>query len=190
MYNLKSKEIHYQSVDGEWRVLRPMSVLKAQNLFSNFNHLIEYMDKQDEEKEIWELYREDSYFANLCNRCLTLSGIDPKDCSPEMLITFLFPHRGEDGKPRNQGVIFSFNFGESKKTKKGKQELSDLIAGIWLATEDLNQALEAVDKLSNKDLEALLNARAYLLKPQEEKNRQIGYDKAMEIMKQKGMVIQ
>jgi len=186
------RQLSYQAIDNTWRALKPMPVISTYELFSAYEQLIRRLNELDQDKEIWALYAEDSYFASLCDTCLKTAGIEPKDCSPEMLISFLFPHIADDDKLVEQGIIFSFNFpAKSRKSKKPNKntELAEIVAALWGATESLSEANKLLSELSLEELEALLKYRKQLLKPEKERKQEAGFEDAMQIMKDKGLII-
>lgn len=185
------RQLDYQAIDGSWQVLKPMPITNSYELFAIYEQLIRYLNKQKEDEELWAIYVRDTYFAKLCNDCLKLAGIKPEHCSAEMLISFLFPHIGSDDKLNSQGIIFAFNFptkSSNAKQKEGITKLTDIIAALWATTEDLEQANRLIKELSIEDLDAILKYRKQLLKPEKTRKQKAGFDDALQIMKEKGLM--
>ena len=190
MLNFTNKTLDYQAKDGKWRKLKPISIMSAYALFTEYEKLIERLNSHDKDTEIWQLYITDSYFAELCNSCLLLGGVEPEDCSAEMLISFLFPHYGAGDQLVEQGIIFSFNFPLNKKRNSNKiVELAELVASLWTITENLEQSANLLEKLNMHDLDTILKYRKELLKPEKERKQKEGYDDALQIMKEKGLIV-
>lgn len=185
------RQLDYQDINGSWQSLKPMPIVNSYSLFSKYEQLIRHLNKQDQTKEIWAIYIEDSFFAKLCNDCLILAGIKPEHCSAEMLISFLFPHVNDKGELQQQGIIFSFNFPHKQNKAKQKAsitELNEILAALWATTEDLEQANRLIKELSIEDLDSLLRYKKQLMKPEKIKKQKAGFDDAMQIMKDKGLM--
>lgn len=194
-YSMKaiSKALDYQSVSGAWRTLRPCSVMNVQKLAERYNQLVKYLNGLDQDSSFEILYMADDYLQFLCNECLTLGGIDPVDCSLDMVLTFLMPHALEDGTLNSEGVLMSFNFPAKHGNKKYNAKdaggsLEALLASIWLATEDLAKSLELLEKLCPEDLSEIMAQRAEILMPEAKKLRKQGFEDAMDIISQKGLI--
>lgn len=190
---LVSERLDYQSINQEWRTLRRCSVLNSYKLLDRYNQLMDYLKSLDGNLSVEETYLKDDYFRYLANECLTLGGIDPVDCSIDMLITFLFPHYDSDNNLVDTGLLISFNFPNSKKAKKAsmsstKDDLSNLVASLWVMTEDLGKGLEILDTLCSEDLMSVLNERSEILKPPEEKKKEQDKKKVKELMKSRGLL--
>lgn len=185
------RQLDYQAIDGSWQELKPVSILNAYSLFAKYEQLVAHLNSLDKDTEIWLLYITDVYLAKLCNDCLELAGIQPSHCNAEMLISFLFPHIGADGELQDQGIIFSFNF-PKKQTKSNKNslvELNEILAALWASTEDLEQAYRLIGTMSIEELDAVLKYKQKLLQPEKVKSQKKGFDDAMQIMKEKGLIV-
>lgn len=192
---LPSRQLDYQANNGSWQTLRPMSILNSYELFATYAQLLSVLEKLPKNEPIWQHYLNNPLVAKHCNKCLQLAGIEPRLCSAEMLITFLFPHETYEGEMAEQGVIFSFNFPPSKKQKKeaeqkanAAEDIAKVVSAIWIATENLEQSLKLVESLSLDELEQLLKLKHNMLKPKEERDREAGFEDAMQILKEKGLV--
>lgn len=189
------RKLRYPTVHGTWKYVMPMSLLAAHKFSSTYTELMEYespMFDGETQVLISDLYVADSMFNSLCNECLELAGIEPADISIDVLISLLFPHKSEqDEQIQNVGELVKFNFPDKdthQDYKKQKAQLDELLASIWLITEDLQKALNSLDLLCAEDLASVMKARANIMKDPVQREKEDSFQSALDIAKQRGLL--
>lgn len=187
-----TKFIDYETVTGEIKTLRPCSVMDSQRLIARYQNLTGIMSQEKNNKITFqELYQDNKEFRYSCNEALKLGGIDPNDCSLDMVVMFLFPHPDLDGVLNDMGFLFSFNFPDKLKPKNVPiksvcSDLETLIAAYSIDNMgDLVKAVNILETFTPEDLASIIKAKTHLLKPEEEKAREAGFNDALELIKRK-----
>ena len=107
---------------------------------------------------IEQLYLENKEFAHHCDRCLNLNGIDPDWVNAGILTALLFVNE------RSPGLLVQLNrrqMADGRWQKGGEKEAkySDLLAGIYAHTQDLEQAMRLAEERPWKEVMEVLTKR-------------------------------
>ena len=186
--DLTNKTLQLETKDGQWKTLRPLSLLSAHRLSAMYGLIVDRLKVLGEDLTISEALAQDSLFVHLCNECLELCGLNIDEVSVPMLERLIFPY-----DDRQVGDLIAFNFPDiadknQKQIGKAKDAIASLLASIWLTTEDLGKSIEALELLTSTDLELVLKERSELMKPAEQKAKETSYNNAMDIINKRGLI--
>ncbi len=161
MKGFEPKVRKFKDARGKWRTLYATTLVKREKLRLGLLEISDYIKEADQNLTFTELYDEDDYFRYLVNEALEAGGLKPEWLTHDMMLTFILPHKNAKGELHPQGILLEINFEETvEKTKGQPTTYPELLAILWGAMDDLEQALRVGDAIPHDLLLSILEARA------------------------------
>lgn len=168
MKGFQPKSAKFKDAKGKWRTLYATTLVKREKLRLGLLEISEYVKEADQEQTFTQLYDGDDYFRYLVDEALEAGGLKPVWLTHDMMLTFLLPHKNAKGELHPQGILLEINFEETvEKTKGQPTTYPELLAILWGAMDNLEQALRVGDSLPHDLLLSILEARAEQLEDPE-----------------------
>ncbi len=159
--------LEFQDVQGKFRLIRGCSLPRRQELGVRLNQLFEILESVPESETIQTLYDKHQRFRYICDRCLSLCGVNPAWIDTNMLSQLLF---AEEGK---EGLLIQLNFPHQNQKEKGEvATYAQTVAALWTQLGDLKSALEVIESYPAQELLEVMEARAELYKSADPKAKE------------------
>lgn len=190
MKGFQPKSAKFKDARGKWRTLYATTLVKREKLRLGLLEISEYVKEADQELTFTELYDGDDYFRYIVDEALEAGGLKPSWLTHDMMLSFILPHKDGEGKLHKQGILLEINFEEQVEKTQGKPTTyPELLAILWGAMDNLEQALRVGDSLPHDLLLSILEARAEQMEDPEVRYKREQKAKAKEDIAKNGLYI-
>lgn len=160
---------------GTWRLVAGCSCRGIFEYADRMGELSELVQEADATDTIESLYQHDRRFRFLCDRILTLNGLEPEQVRPRDLGWLLFGWVDEDGKPQRSPLAILNEPPEPRHPRKpsssdGPSDYISLIAAIASQGGSLEEAIAVATSEPARLVLGALEDRAWGSMSPEEKD--------------------
>jgi hypothetical protein len=157
----------FLDVGGNLRVIQGCSLTALDELADLLELLRGEIASSPPDEPFGSVYRRSLLVRELCHKCLSLCGIDPKWLNLDMMVHLLH-HYEVDGQI-HQGALIEMNFPESKVTVDTgvslKEYVASAVSALWSQSGSLKEAVDIAQTIPADKLDAILQARAQATDP-------------------------
>ena len=162
---------------GTWRLVAGCSCRGIFEYQDRMGELLELVQGADADDSVEVLYQNDRRFRFLCDRALTLNGLDPDWIRPADLSWLLFGWVDEAGKPQRSPLAVLNDPPQPRHPRAGAAEdgptdfVRLLAALVSLPDTSPTEALELATALPMREALGLLDERAWAALPEDERDK-------------------
>ena len=162
---------------GTWRIVAGCSCRGVFEYADRMAELSELVQEADATDTIEALYLNDRRFRWLCDRILTLNGLEPEHVRPRDLGWLLFGWMAEDGTPQPSPLALLNTPPEPRHPRQhtaddGPSDFVKILAAVMsLPDTSPEEAYRAATSLPMRELLGVLDERAWGAMPDEEKDK-------------------
>ena len=126
---------------------------------SRIKLLQELLQKEEDDKTIMAIYKDNREFAHHCDRCLELNGIEFEWLTEQHFVKLLFMDKGMPGLLVRLNAVNNTSAGETDTSKSGKL-YHQFLGALYKFTKDPEQAFRLAEDKPFKEVAGMIKESA------------------------------